>query len=86
MGQQWVSRDAESGHVQFRCSCGWKGADADVEDWDVQDARDRLVRRCPGCNEPVPEWGAIPSIDGATQVARGPLAEALTAAGDDADG
>ena len=72
-----VVRSEDTPHVGLICSCGWDGTDADVVDWDVQESRDRVVRCCPDCGTPVPEWGTIPSIDGARKIARGPLRDAL---------
>jgi hypothetical protein len=77
----WVIRSFETPHIGLRCDCGWEGTDDDIVDWDVQRERDRVVRVCPDCGTPVPEWGALPSVDGAATVARGPLREALAEAG-----
>lgn len=77
MAQARVERRFTDPHVHLFCRCGWDGYDDDIEDWAVDSERDRVVRRCPRCDDPVPEWGAIPSIDGAKRVARGPLREAL---------
>jgi hypothetical protein len=77
----WVERSFSHPNVALRCSCGWEGIDADVEEWDVQFERDRVVRRCPECDTTVPEWGTMPSIEGAAGIARGPLEEALVEAG-----
>ncbi|MFB6295858.1 MAG: hypothetical protein ABEH66_03335 [Halobacteriales archaeon] len=77
----WVDRSYDHPNILLRCSCGWEGIDADVESWDVQVERDRVVRECPGCGRPVPEWGTLPSIDGAAKIARGPLNDALVEAG-----
>lgn len=73
----WVERSFDAPNVRFRCSCGWEGIDEDVDAWEVQKARDRVVRQCPACGDAVPEWGAIPSIEGAAIVARGPLRRAI---------
>lgn len=86
MVDAWVDRSGEEPNVTLRCDCGWKGIDADVTDWDVQRERDRVVRQCPDCARPVPEWGTLRSIDGAASIARGPLAESLADAGVDIDG
>lgn len=64
-------------HVRLQCECGWTGNDDDIDDWAVQTQRDRVVRRCPDCGAPVPEWGALAPIDGAARIARGPLKTAL---------
>lgn len=61
----------------LRCDCGWEGAESDVTDWDVQRTRDRVVRKCPRCEEPVPEWGAFGPIDGVARIAKGQLQETL---------
>ena len=76
-------RSVEVGAQEYRfaCDCGWAGTETDVERWDVQEDRDRVVRRCPGCDEPVPEWGAFPSIDGVARIAKGDLRAELEAAG-----
>jgi hypothetical protein len=81
MPEPSVARSFDHPNVQLQCSCGWNGLDADVTDWDVQLERDRAVRKCPDCGEPVPEWGALRSINGASRLARGPLADALADAG-----
>ena len=77
----WVSRAVDAPNIALRCDCGWAGTDADVEDWDVQVDRDRVVRNCPSCGRAVPEWGALRPIDGAAMIARGSLREALEDAG-----
>ncbi len=61
----------------LQCDCGWEGTESDVTDWDVQHDRDRVVRQCPHCNEPVPEWGAFRPIDGVERIAKGELRESL---------
>jgi hypothetical protein len=81
MPDTWVERSFSEPNITLRCSCGWEGIDADVERWDVQRERGRVVRICPGCEEPAPEWGALPSIDGAKRIARGSLQESLVDAG-----
>jgi hypothetical protein len=73
----WVERSFNHPNIALRCDCGWEGVDADIESWDIQRERDRVVRRCPDCGSPVPEWGTLQPIDGAAQIARGPLQEAL---------
>lgn len=82
----WVERSFDRPNMLFRCDCGWEGVDADVEAWDVQRERDRVVRRCPSCDEPVPEWGTLRTIEGAGHVARGALRRALVDAGAIEDG
>ena len=64
-------------NVGLECACGWIGVDSDIEDWDIQRDRDRVVRVCPSCGDPVPEWGCLEPISGVEQIARGSLAEAL---------
>lgn len=81
MPEPSVARSFDHPNVRLQCRCGWTGLDADVEDWDVQEERDRVVRKCPDCGDPVPEWGALRTIDAATRLARGPLADALADAG-----
>lgn len=78
---QWVERSFEEPHMTFRCDCGWEGHDADVEAWDVQFDSDRVVRICPNCGDPTPEWGAVRTVDGAARIAAGPLRVALEDAG-----
>lgn len=68
-------------YLDLECGCGWTGHDRDVEDWAVETGRDRVVRRCPGCGEAVPEWGALQPVDAAVRIARGPLRDALVEAG-----
>jgi predicted RNA-binding Zn-ribbon protein involved in translation (DUF1610 family) len=65
----------------LRCECGWEGPESAVTEWDVQFDRDRVVRKCPNCGRPVPEWGAFRSIDGVAQIAKGSIRESLEAAG-----
>ena len=77
----WVDRSFSEPHIALQCRCGWEGIDADVEKWDVQLERDRVVRRCPNCSEAVPEWGTLRSVDGAARIARGPLRRSLVEAG-----
>ncbi|MFB6219153.1 MAG: hypothetical protein ABEH77_08285 [Halobacteriaceae archaeon] len=77
---EWVTRSFETPHVTFSCDCGWTGPDAAVG-WDIQRERDRAVRRCPDCGDPVPEWGTVTPLDGAALVARGDLRAALADAG-----
>lgn len=78
-----VRRSVEMGRkeMHLRCDCGWAGAESEVTDWDIQRSRDRVVRKCPNCGEPVPEWGAFRPIDGVARIAKGPLRENLEAAG-----
>ena len=75
------SIDYGSPAFELGCDCGWTGRETDVERWDVQRERDRVVRRCPECDTPVPEWGTYRPIDGLEPLARGPLREALVEAG-----
>lgn len=65
----------------FTCDCGWSGTETEIEQWDVQRIRDRVVRRCPGCGEPVPEWGTFRPIEGVARIAKGDLRAELEAAG-----
>lgn len=76
-------RSAEVGSQEyhFTCDCGWNGLETDIERWDVQVDRDRVVRRCPGCGNPIPEWGTFPSIDSVARIAKGDLRDELKAAG-----
>ena len=68
-------------HVRLTCRCGWTGHDDDIEDWAIETEYDRVVRRCPDCGNAVLEWGALQPIDGAAQIARGPLRDSLVASG-----
>lgn len=77
----WVARSFDTPHLTFRCDCGWTGPDAAVTDWAVERDRDRVVRRCPDCDRPVPEWGTIAPIAAAELIAAGPLREALDRTG-----
>jgi len=81
--EPWVERSFDAPNIALRCRCGWQGVDADVEAWSIERDRDRAVRRCPDCGEPVPEWGTIRPLTGAARVARGDLARALADAGVD---
>ena len=76
-----VDRRFSEPNVHLTCRCGWDGYDDDIERWDIDAERDRVVRVCPSCEEPVPEWGTIRPIEGAVQIARGSLRESLAAAG-----
>lgn len=67
--------------VRARCGCGWTGELSTVEEWAIEPDRDRIVRRCPECREPRPEWGTFHGLDGVRRVARGPLRRQLDAAG-----
>lgn len=67
--------------TEYRCRCGWHTLESEIEDWDVQHDRDRVVRICPDCGESVPEWGCIAPIDAAARVARGRMATSLTEQG-----
>jgi len=81
MSEPSVGRSFSEPHTRLRCRCGWEGHDDDVERWDVQRDSDRVVRCCPACDDPVPEWGAIRPIDAAAGIARGPLETSLVEAG-----
>lgn len=81
MARPSVERSFSEPHVKLTCRCGWTGHDDDVEDWAIEQDRDRVVRKCPECGEPVPEWGALRTIEGVAQLARGPLRESLAEAG-----
>jgi len=76
-----VERSFSEPHITLTCRCGWSGNDDEIQDWAVEPDRDRVVRRCPACEQPVPEWGALRGIGGVTQLARGPLRESLAEAG-----
>ena len=75
-----VERSFSEPHISLQCRCGWEGHDDDVRQWDVQRASDRVVRVCPDCDEPVPEWGTVRPIDAAARIARGPLEASLVEA------
>lgn len=60
--------------TRFQCDCGWEGTESDITDWDVQQDRDRVVRQCPNCEDPIPEWGTFRPIDGVARIAKGELA------------
>lgn len=72
-------------HVKLQCRCGWSGHDNEIDDWAVESERDRVVRRCPDCGDPVPEWGVLKPIEGAAKIARGPLKTALVESDHDVD-
>jgi len=74
-GEPLVS--AGQGEFEYRCDCGWIGPESALEDWAVQRDRDRVVRVCPDCGRPVPEWGALRPIDGVAKIAEGDLHDAL---------
>lgn len=76
-----VERSFSKPHLHLQCHCGWNGYDDDIETWDIQEERDRVVRCCPSCCDPVPEWGTLRPIDGVVQIARGSLRTALVDAG-----
>lgn len=77
MTDSWVRRAPGSPYLTFSCACGWEGPDAAVTEWAVQHDRDRVVRRCPDCDRPVPEWGTFGPIDGLAPIAHGELQAAL---------
>lgn len=81
MTEPTLDRSFSEPNLHLQCACGWSGHDDDIETWDVQKDRDRTVRCCPECGDPVPEWGALGPIEGAAQIARGPLRSSLVAAG-----
>ncbi|MFC6731798.1 MULTISPECIES: hypothetical protein [unclassified Haladaptatus] len=64
-------------HAKLDCRCGWTGHDDAIVDWNIEPARDRVVRRCPDCGEAVPEWGTLQPIEGVAKIARGELRAAL---------
>lgn len=72
-----VRRSFSDPHIRLFCPCGWEGNDDDIKNWHVEHKRDRVVRVCPGCGEPVPEWGALQPIEGAEKIARGSLLESI---------
>ncbi len=76
-----VERSFSEPNIHLQCRCGWDGHDDEIEDWDVQEDRDRVVRCCPACGEPSPEWGVLRPIDAAARIARGPLRTSLDDAG-----
>lgn len=76
-----VDRSFSEPNLRLQCACGWEGHDDDVESWDVQQDKDRVVPRCPNCNDSVPEWGALRPISAAVRIARGPLRSSLEKAG-----
>lgn len=65
----------------FECDCGWEGTESAITDWDVQQDRDRVVRQCPNCDNPIPEWGTFRPIDGVARIAKGNLQESLQDSG-----
>jgi hypothetical protein len=81
MVQPKLERSFDEPYVKLICRCGWTGHDTDIEEWMIDLDRDRAVRRCPDCDEPVPEWGALRPIAGAARIACGPLRESLVEAG-----
>lgn len=81
MANAGIDRSFSEPNIYLECTCGWRGPDDAIEEWAVERDRDRVVRRCPDCGEPVPEWGTFPSIDGAASLAHGSLRSALVDAG-----
>lgn len=79
--EPWVKRSLEAPNLALRCDCGWTGVDADVDEWDVQQDRDRVVRKCPECGSTVPEWGTFSPMEGVVRVARGSLRTTLVEEG-----
>lgn len=63
--------------MRLRCTCGWRGAVTDIDDWAVEEDLDHVARVCPDCGESVPEWGAFPAPDGVKRIAKGRIREAL---------
>lgn len=85
MTKSSVTRSFSEPHIGLECECGWSGTDDDIDDWIVEADRDRVVRCCPGCGEPVPEWGVLEPIDAAAKIARGSLKRALAESDYDVD-
>ena len=81
MAKPRVEQSFSEPHLRLTCACGWTGYDDDIERWDVEADRDRVVRCCPSCDDSVPEWGTVTSVEGVARVARGPLRAALAEAG-----
>jgi hypothetical protein len=81
MAERQIERSFSEPNLRLTCDCGWGGHDDDIESWEVESERDRVVRVCPACSEPVPEWGALGPIEGAARTARGSLRAALTDSG-----
>lgn len=80
MANPRVERSFSEPNLELTCRCGWTGHDDEVDRWAVEADRDRVVRCCPSCDDLVPEWGTLTSVDGAAQIARGSLRAALVAA------
>jgi hypothetical protein len=72
-----ISVSPVSNEVAFGCPCGWTGTESDVEDWHVDESRDRVVRVCPDCGAPRPDWGALRPIDAVARLAKGDLRQTL---------
>lgn len=81
MARPQVKRSFTEPQVRLTCRCGWTGHDNEIKDWEIDRERDRVVRKCPDCGEPVPEWGALRSISGVAYLAHESLRESLVEAG-----
>lgn len=73
-------------YIELECRCGWTGYDCCIEDWMVEHERDRVVRRCPKCENPVPEWGTLQPIEAAARIATGALEASIQESHDTTDG
>lgn len=63
--------------MELGCSCGWRGTVSEIEDWEIDEELDHVARVCPGCQTPVPEWGAFHGVDGVEQIAKGDIRDSL---------
>jgi DNA-directed RNA polymerase subunit RPC12/RpoP len=81
MAKPQVERSFTEPYIRLTCRCGWTEHNDDVEDWAIERKRDRVVRKCTDCGEPVPEWEAFRPIDGVACLACGSLRESLAEAG-----
>ena len=69
--------------TEYRCRCGQTTPESELDEWDVQHDRDRVVRVCHDCGESIPEWGCLTPIDAVARVAYGQLAASLAEQGVD---
>lgn len=80
-GECPVSVDPFGKEVAYSCTCGWRGTESDVSTWFVDEDRNRVLRVCPGCETPRPEWGALGPIDAVARIAKSDLQTQLANAG-----
>ena len=77
MVDRMVTQSFNEPYMVFQCDCGWRGYDRDIREWAIRPKRDRIIRQCPSCCKPIPEWGMLGPIDGVAQIAQQSLKAAI---------